>query len=205
MLQIISTSVGQHGDKMQQDALHGFSSMFRAILSQKSINLLNIGFDTWTTIGFLRGISSSVCLTKYLTSPLWIELFMDILRSPCVSEKDVFKKIQSIRLLQTTLINWDADNQERIRQLIVQLFDVLGSICLFCPADLSLLNIPREIKSKVLCSASHSSTIAEELIVLLRKLHTLPNWNEAINSFLAQKLCIAAEMFVEQDRESNIW
>lgn len=202
MLQMISTSVGQHADLMQRNAIHVFSSMFRSILNHKSINALNIGFDAWITLGFLRAISSSVCLSKCLTSQLWINLFFEILKTPNLNEKDVFKKVQCIRLMQTTLVNWNNEESSRIQEIINNLFDVLGQITLYCPSDLSLLHIPNEIKSKVLCSASHSGTIAEELIVLLRKLHTLPLWNEFINSFLSQKLCIAADMFVDSERRN---
>lgn len=201
MLQMIAIGVGVYGDKMQNDAVHGFASMFRTMLNKKSIN---IGFEMWSTIGFLRGISSAQCLSNHLTTKLWINLYFDVLQSPIQSEKDIYKKIQCIRLLQTTLVNWHDSNVLRVDDVVKQLFHILGNICLNCPSDLSLLHIPNDIKSKVLSSASHSGTIAEELIVLLRKLHTLPIWNTSINEFLSQKLCIAADMFVDSEREFNV-
>jgi 5-formaminoimidazole-4-carboxamide-1-beta-D-ribofuranosyl 5'-monophosphate synthetase len=37
-------------------------------------------------------------------------------------------------------------------------------------------------------TASESSTIAEEVVVLLRKLHSLPAWNPLINQFISSSL-----------------
>lgn len=68
---------------------------------------------------------------------------------------------------------------------------------LFCPNDLSILHASVDVKSRVLLSASHSGTIGEEIVSLLRKLHSLPLWNNAISSYLGEKLCVAAEFFTE--------
>ena len=37
-------------------------------------------------------------------------------------------------------------------------------------------------------TASESSTIAEEIVVLLRRLHSLPAWNSLINQFIGSNL-----------------
>lgn len=37
-------------------------------------------------------------------------------------------------------------------------------------------------------TASESSTIAEEVVVLLRRLHSLPAWNSLINQFISSSL-----------------
>lgn len=37
-------------------------------------------------------------------------------------------------------------------------------------------------------TASESSTIAEEVVVLLRRLHPLPAWNDLINQFIGSSL-----------------
>lgn len=204
MLQIVSVGVGQHGDKMQLSAVNGLSSMFRAVLHSK-MGFLNFGLEHWTTFGFLRSISSSKILSKLVTSQIWMDFHINSLDSPIMTgEWDVYKKIQCLRLLQSTLVNWTEDDREFIETLIERLFHTLGRICLFCPNDMSLIQNPPEIKSRVLLSASYSGTIAEELISLLRKLHTLPLWNATINSCLSQKLCVAADMLSEVDIDSNL-
>jgi E3 ubiquitin-protein ligase HERC2 len=179
--------------------------MFYAILSQKGNYSLNIGLDMWRSIAFLRSILRSQNISKHITSELWLKLYFDMLKSPTQNEKDVYKKVQCIKLLQTTLTQWTDTDIEKIECIINQLFLHLGNVCMNCPFDQSLTQLPIGIKTKVLASASHSGTIAEELITLLRKLHTLPLWNETINSFISQKMCVAADMFIDMERENGVY
>lgn len=73
---------------------------------------------------------------------------------------------------------------------------------MYCPNDLSLIaQNPSDLKARVLLGASNSSTIAEEIIALLRRLHTLPLWNGPINSFLSNKLCTSTEFLDEHDSD----
>ncbi|XP_058465564.1 probable E3 ubiquitin-protein ligase HERC2 [Malaya genurostris] len=201
-LQMIFASVGMHAEKMQENSLRSVASMFRAILTNR-ITYCNFGMEQWTTLGFLRAISSSKALSKHLTSPVWIALAFDILNSSITCKKDVYKKLHCLRLLQSTLVNWTQDEADRVDDIIMKLFEVLGRISMYCPNDLSLLNNSADIKSRVLYSASHTGTIAEEIIVLIRKLHTLPLWNENINSFISQKLCMVADVYLVNEIEIN--
>lgn len=52
-------------------------------------------------------------------------------------------------------------------------------------------------KIKVPLTASHSSTVAEECILLIRTLHMLPQWNYAVNLLLVNELYIAGEMLTD--------
>lgn len=204
LLQMISTSVGVHRDKMQSDASRVFVTMFYSILTQRN-NSLNIGLDVWRSIAFLRGILKSQNISKHITTELWMKLYFEMLQSPTQSEKDVYKKVQCIRLMQSTLTQWSDEPASAVESIVKQLFHLLGNICMNCPHDHSLTQLPIGIKTKVLSSSSHSGTIAEELISLLRKLHTLSLWNEPINSYISQKLCVAADMFVDAEREGNVY
>lgn len=206
LLQMVSTSIGVHGDKMQSDSVKVFVTMFYAILSQKnSHHSLNIGIDMWRSIAFLRSILRSQNISKHITSELWLKLYFEMLKTPTQNEKDVYKKVQCIKLLQATLVQWTEGERDKIDEIINDIFLLLGNICMNCPFDQSLTQLPVGIKTKVLSSASHSGTIAEELIALLRKLHTLPAWNESVNNFLSQKMCIAADMFIDMEREGNLY
>ena len=51
----------------------------------------------------------------------------------------------------------------------------------------------RRSKPKASLTASHSSTVAEELVVLLRHLHSFDSWNPLINDFTSAKLNSIAE------------
>ncbi|XP_075155337.1 E3 ubiquitin-protein ligase HERC2 [Haematobia irritans] len=199
LLQILSVGIGLHSENMDKNAVRGISSMFRAILNPDS-TLANIcGLDNWTTLGFLKAIAGeSTTLSKYLTSPIWIDFYIDLLEQPTMREQDVFRKIHCLRLLQIVLLHWsDEGDLVKMTTLVGKIFSSLGKLTLYCPNDTSLLQTTNENKPRILLTSSHSGTVAEEIITLLRKLHTLPVWNTAINSFLSQKLCVAAELFGE--------
>ena len=48
-------------------------------------------------------------------------------------------------------------------------------------------------------TASSSSTIAEEIVVLLRRLHPLPAWNKIVNSFIANSLQAVPELVLRSE------
>lgn len=200
MLKMICVNIALYGDQIEKSALANVSSMFRQLLSSKT-SLSNLGLEYWTTIGFLRAIAQPKQMSKLLTTPIWLNLCIDLLNSTITEESDVYKKVHCIRLLQATLVHWDENESDLVEKFLEQLFECLGRIMLLCPNDLSIINATSDIKSRVLLTASHSSTIGEEIISLLRKLHSLPLWNNEISSYMSQKLCIAAELFTESTED----
>lgn len=206
MLKIFSVSVGRHANKMERTAVHNVAAMFRAILTSSKVGAVHLGLEHWTTLGFLRAISSAQNFAACLTTPVWIDLHIDILNGPVNCEQDVYKKLQSLRLLQATLENWQPHDEPVLDRIVQRLFQVFGRIVLLCPNDLSLLQNPADTKARVLLSCCHTGTVAEEIIALLRKLHTMSAWNSAINAFVSQKLYMATEMLGEasfKDIEEN--
>lgn len=201
MMKIIAVSIALYGDQIEKCALKNVSSMFRMLLASKS-GVTNMGLHYWTTLGFLRAIAQPKQMSKLLTTPTWLNLCVNILNSSTADEMDVYKKVHCVRLLHATLIHWDENESHLVGKFVEQLFECLGRIVLYCPNDLSIMHASVDVKSRVLLSASNSSTIAEEIISLLRKLHTLPTWNNAISSYLSQKICIAAEFFTESTDEA---
>lgn len=81
------------------------------------------------------------------------------------------------------------DNPE-IPRVLESLLSTLGKITLTCTYDTG--NKPIDSKSLVLLTQSHSSTLAQEIVSLLRHLHGILGWNQALNSILVQKLNFAA-------------
>ncbi len=63
----------------------------------------------------------------------------------------------------------------------------------------------KRIKFNAAMTASESSTIAEEVVVLLRRLHPLPAWNDLINKFIGSSLqCIPnIIMFSAEDQSDS--
>ena len=104
-------------------------------------------------------------------------------------------QILSVRLFQTVLQFWDMDNPE-IPSLLEQILAILGRIILTCSYDTG--NKPLyESKSLVLLTQSHSSTLAQEIITLLRILHGILGWNQALNAIFIQKLTLAMNLLNE--------
>lgn len=83
-----------------------------------------------------------------------------------------------------------------ILPLLETLLNILGKIILTCSYDTG--NKPLcESKSLVLLTQSHSSSLAQEIISLLRSLHGLVGWNQVLNAILVNKLNLAAYLLSE--------
>ena len=52
-------------------------------------------------------------------------------------------------------------------------------------------------KAPVPLSASYTSTLAEEMVVLLRSLHALDAWNPVINSYIVHHLHLLTDMLAD--------
>ena len=52
-------------------------------------------------------------------------------------------------------------------------------------------------------TASESSTIAEEIVVLLRRLHPLPAWNPLINHYISSSLQTIPSLIVQTSGEAS--
>ncbi|XP_020805471.1 probable E3 ubiquitin-protein ligase HERC2 [Drosophila serrata] len=198
LLQILAVGSGLHGAQLDKHALRGMTSMFRAIIDPKP-DMSNVSHSLgWLNLGFIRAIAGDcprLCLE--LSTSGWLSHYLSLLEVPAGNEAGVYRQLHCLRLLQFILAQWGSEEEPRMPTLVRQLFATLGRIALHCPGDASL-QPTSEGKARVLLTASHSGSVAEELVALLRRLHTLPVWNPVINSFLAQKLCVAAELLAEQ-------
>lgn len=96
---------------------------------------------------------------------------------------------------------WDMDNPN-IPSTLEKILNILGQISMTCRYDNS--NKPLcETKSQVLLTQSHSSTLCQEIIELLRLLHGLVGWNQVLNSMIIQKLNISASLLMDSNFPSN--
>lgn len=197
LLQLLAITTSIHGDKIERSALFNISALFRHLLESKA-RLTQLGLHKMCLFAVLRSLAQPQHLAIFFTTPTWMKLYLEIVNNTVVSDYDLYKKIQCIRLLKINLVCWGRDQAMFVQQTIVSLFAALGHMAVSCPNDMSLLHNKANFKSRELISASHSGTIAEELISLLRKLHSLPLWNKAINAFIEQKICVAADIFAQK-------
>lgn len=201
LIQIMSVSIGLHAERMQKSAVFNLVAMFRDIIANK-IAVPNLGLDQSTILGFLRAMATSHRFCVLLTTDAWTELYFRILENDENSE-DVLGKIQCLRLLQNALQKWDSADRERMIVFVAKMMTILSRLCVFCPNDESLMQNPCDIKSKVLLTAPHTSTVAEEIIVLFKRLFNHSVWRSVISEYLSQKLCIAADLYAQETQQNN--
>ncbi|KAJ8962033.1 hypothetical protein NQ314_005815 [Rhamnusium bicolor] len=184
-LRNIAISAGLSKNNLHPNTLHGLSSLF--------CTALNSNCSEWCNLTLVRSICHTQQLCRAFSTKPWIKMLLGFLAPPSNiggNELNLPKQILTIRLLQTVLQLWDMDNPE-ISPLLEKLLNILGKIVLTCSYDTG--NKPLSTtKSLVLLTQSHSSTLAQEIINLLRILHGLLGWNQILNAMLVQKLNLAA-------------
>ncbi|CAH0559020.1 unnamed protein product [Brassicogethes aeneus] len=183
-LRILAISAGVSKGNLHQTTVHGISSLF--------CSTLTFGNSEWCNLTLVRSIAQNQQLCLAFSTKPWINMLLEFLsvNSPSSgNEVNLPKQILTVRLLQTVLHMWDMDNSE-IPNILEKLLTILGKIILTCSYDTG--NKPLSTaKSLVLLTQSHSSTLAQEIISLLRHLHGLVGWNQYLNAMLVQKLSIA--------------
>lgn len=196
VLRVILLCCGIEADRVIPSAIKILASVLRGILSlayKSDFNthsqLAKEHHETWATLGLLRAIAKSTELCKSLSTKAWIDFLLNIIaeqRNP-----DLEKQIMTVRLLTAVLPSWSTDNPSQM-SFLEKIFRILGHIALSC--DLGTNFELYSNKCRVSLTASYSSTIVEELISLVRYLHSLSKWNATLNSFLASKLSLASDL-----------
>ena len=94
--------------------------------------------------------------------------------------------------MRAILPSWElGHNVEDQRHVIEKLFQVLGQVLVMCSSpfrETGTLEKKRKKRTHVSSTASASSTVAEETMLLLRLLHPLPAWNKLLNNFIGTQL-----------------
>ncbi|KAL1491483.1 hypothetical protein ABEB36_012074 [Hypothenemus hampei] len=172
------------GDSLHSTSLHGLSSLFCSVLSTSN--------SEWCDLTLVRAVCQTDQLCKAFSTKPWMNMLLGFLTPPNNSGGNEFnlpKQILTIRLLQVVLQSWDMDNPE-IPLVLEKLLNILGNIIITCSYDVGNKPLSSN-KSLVLLTQSHSSTLAQEIINLLRSLHGLLGWNQVLNAILNQKLNLA--------------
>ena len=110
-----------------------------------------------------------------------------------------------LRLLRSILPSWESgENTATQEEVIKSLFRFLGEVMVLCSSPFSYSH-KKKRKNKVHTSllASSSSTVAEELVVLLRRLHPLPAWNKLINKFIGVSLQSVPILVIHSEKGPN--
>lgn len=185
-----------------QGGVHGDVSIPSSSLASLSAPqwMLAEQHHEWATLGFLRGVCATPALCQALSSPPWVTLLLNVASGPCnrppsdlplASPLVLPTQIQALRVLRTLLLSWTSDDYSKLRFSFVQaLFALLGKVLVSCSHDPTLHATDlswkgkKSVRARVLLTASHTSTVAEECISVLRELHAVATWNEPVNKHL---------------------
>ncbi|XP_063970630.1 E3 ubiquitin-protein ligase HERC2-like [Lytechinus pictus] len=218
LLRLLSLSCGVHADSVQRDATRVLCGQLQSLVSvgttaatptngeQPLASILaHQQYKEWCSLGFIKSISSCSGLSVALSTPSWIDLLFSLLKADQVQPLNITTQILGLRLLQTVLPAWsDNESQDRTEDLVSRLFGVLGTCMLTCCSDTpsSIYEFGKKpkagSKAKVSLTAPFASTVAEEIVLLLRKLHMLPAWNLYINKYINQRLCRVVSMVTDE-------
>ncbi|MGH0166749.1 UNVERIFIED_CONTAM: hypothetical protein FKN15_006610 [Acipenser sinensis] len=216
LLKTLALSAGIHAEVMQTEANKTLCGLLRVLVESGAADKTTCASSkqvsreqhrSWCTLGFVRSIALMPQMCIALSTSQWISLLIKIVEGhQSFTAVTLQRQILALRLLQAVLPSWDkAERSRDMKFLIEKLFGFLGSLLSTCSSDLPLLRegSQRRRKSRPQASltATHSSTLAEEIVAVLRSLHSLSQWNGLINEYINSQLdCISDVMAGRQTR-----
>ncbi|XP_077868707.1 E3 ubiquitin-protein ligase HERC2-like [Saccoglossus kowalevskii] len=210
LLRSLAVCTGVHAENMQKEAVRTVCGLLRTLVdagcsndSSAQSSVAYQQYREWATLGFTRSIATSPAVCCALSTPQWIKQLLRLIgymNSPPTADT-LPRQVLALRVLRAVLPSWDMSQHRCIMShLVEEVFSLLGSVLLACAHDSSLLISGEGIKKKkhpkaqVSLTASFSSTVAEEIVSLLRKLHSLESWNPLINQFISNGLRLISDM-----------
>ncbi|XP_012867362.1 PREDICTED: E3 ubiquitin-protein ligase HERC2 [Dipodomys ordii] len=202
LLQTLCLSVGVHAEVMQSEATRTLCGLLRMLVESGTTDKTSSPdrlvrreqHRSWCTLGFVRSIALTPQACGALSSPRWIALLMKVVEGHApFTAASLQRQILAVHLLQAVLPSWDKTERARdMKCLVEKLFGFLGSLLTTCSSDVPLLREStlrrRRARPQASLTATHSSTLAEEVVALLRTLHSLPQWNGLINKYINSQL-----------------
>ncbi|XP_072258440.1 E3 ubiquitin-protein ligase HERC2 [Pyxicephalus adspersus] len=209
LLQNLCLSAGVNAEVMQSEATKTLCGLLRMLVESGTIDKTTCSnklvykeqHRSWCTLGFIRSIAIMPQMCSTLSMPQWISLLMKIVEGPeSFTAATLQRQILAVRLLQAVLPSWDKNDRSGDMKLLVEkLFRFLGSLLSTCSSDIPLLREStlrrRKARPQASLTATHSSTLAEEIVALLRTLHSLNQWNGLINKYINAQLNSVTSVF----------
>ncbi|XP_061894415.1 E3 ubiquitin-protein ligase HERC2-like [Entelurus aequoreus] len=218
LLKTLALSSGIYADVLQTDATRALCGLLRTLVESA------IGDKTgchahrlvsreqhksWCTLGFIRSIALTPQMCSTLSTPAWIGLLVRIVEgNHSFNALTLQRQILALRLLQAVLPSWDKlERCQDMRFLVEKLFGFLGSLLSTCSSDLPLLREGslrrRKCRPQASLTATHSSTLAEEMVSVLRTLHSLSQWNALINDYINAQLSSIGDVMASCQSEAS--
>ena len=219
MLKYLAIAFSVKADKIQPTAGLNLSSFMRNIIQKGSLKqrkfdgleaadeatmLAYDQYQQWCTLGFCRSIAVNPTMCQLIAgNGAWINLLFTIVENRGFQENLLNTQILALRLLAATL----PDCQVSLAQSTLiqeRLFRLIGFSTLMCRTDGShygdqglLQKVRKGRGTRVALTATASSSIVEECIGILRRLHSSSKWNSKINEYMCLKLSLVNEIVAE--------
>ncbi|XP_077153037.1 E3 ubiquitin-protein ligase HERC2 isoform X1 [Ranitomeya variabilis] len=210
LLQNLCLSAAVNAEIMQPEATRTLCGLLRMLVESGTMDktaslshrvVYKEQHKSWCTLGFIRSVALMPQMCSTLSMSQWIALLMKIVEGPeSFTAASLQRQILAIRLLQAVLPSWDKNERSMDMKLLVEkLFCFLGSLLTTCSSDIPLLREStlrrRKTRPQASLTATHSSTLAEEIVALLRTLHSLNQWNGLINKYINAQLSSVTTIF----------
>ncbi|CAG01384.1 unnamed protein product, partial [Tetraodon nigroviridis] len=202
LLKTLSLSSGIYAEVLQTDATRTLCGLLRMLVESGANDkgshthrlVSREQHRSWCTLGFIRSIALMPQMCSTLSTSAWISLLIRIVEGhQSFNAITLQRQILALRLLQAVLPSWDKiERCHDMKFLVEKLFCFLGSLLSTCSSDLPLLREgslrKRKSRPQASLTATHSSTLAEEIVSVLRILHSLGQWNSLINDYINAQL-----------------
>uniref|UniRef100_A0A3Q2Y7Y6 E3 ubiquitin-protein ligase HERC2 n=1 Tax=Hippocampus comes TaxID=109280 RepID=A0A3Q2Y7Y6_HIPCM len=215
LLKTLALSSGIYADVLQTDATRTLCGLLRILVESAANDKMCHTYrlvsreqhKSWCTLGFIRSIALRPQMCSTLSTSAWIGLLVHIVEgNQSFSAVTLQRQILALRLLQAVLPSWDKlERLPDMRFLVEKLFGFLGSLLSTCSSDLPLLRGSlrrRKSRPQASLTATHSSTLAEEIVGVLRTLHSLTQWNGLINEYINAQLSSIGDVMTSCQSES---
>ncbi|XP_037077204.1 E3 ubiquitin-protein ligase HERC2-like [Pollicipes pollicipes] len=198
LLQAHTLAAGLHGEATAPASVHRLTALIRDIVRhgrtepasplQEPEASLHTQHRSWATLPLVRAVAGcSPAVQRALCRPAWLTLLLDRLEPHVPVEA----QLQSVLLLSSCLAACREPDQ--MRALLHRLLTRMGEAMLTGANEAKLAQGGDGLVragGRHSLTASLTSTLAEEVVALVRRLHALPHWTAVTSQYLAD--CVAA-------------
>ncbi|XP_045543165.1 E3 ubiquitin-protein ligase HERC2 isoform X2 [Salmo salar] len=219
LLKTLSLSAGIYSEVMQTDATRTLCGLLRMLVESGANDKTGCPSHrlvsreqhrSWCTLGFIRSMALQPQMCSTLSTSAWISLLIRIVEGQqSCNAVTLQRQILALRLLQSVLPSWDKmERSQDMKFLVEKLFGFLGCLLRSCSSDLPLLREGslrrRKSRPQASLTASHSSTLAEEIVAVLRTLHSLGQWNALLNDYINCQLSCIGDVMAGRHSETTL-
>ncbi|XP_071532835.1 E3 ubiquitin-protein ligase HERC2 isoform X2 [Panulirus ornatus] len=199
LLRSVTISTGLTAHNMSSASVRTVAALLHSIVqagttqSEDRDPLLEEQHRSWCTLGLVRSVGCSPILCRSLATPPWVCLLLNLAQT-FIEPASLYRRILSLRLLTSVLPHRIDDLEER-QVLLDRIFSLLGNTILTCANDPAISATSKKARGTcVAITATHSSTVVEAVVSLVRTLHALPVWNSVINDAIIDRLGLVAQL-----------